>query len=127
MECFACLNYGQDIFYLVLSSCDSLCSPVVKFIVPDCGILVDSGIGSSYRLARLHRLGGPVRKPYAGVNIYPPIRDYEFGYHCASCCMLHTGIWGALDADAVYLYIEYATKSFVLPVLPPRLYTGVIG
>ncbi len=54
--------------------------PVVRFIVPDCGILVDSGIGSSYRLARLHRLEGPVRKPYAGVNIYPPFRDYEFGY-----------------------------------------------
>jgi hypothetical protein len=34
-----------------------LCT-VAKFIVPDCGDKVDSGIGLSYRPARLHRLAG---------------------------------------------------------------------
>jgi hypothetical protein len=25
-------------------------------------------------------LGGPVRQPYAEVNLIPPVRDYELGY-----------------------------------------------
>ncbi len=45
--------------------------PVAKFIVPDWGDKVDSGIGLSYRPARQHLLAGRydlVRQPYAGFN-----------------------------------------------------------
>ncbi len=31
-------------------------TPVAKFFVPDWGDIVDSGIGLSYQLARIHRL-----------------------------------------------------------------------
>jgi hypothetical protein len=44
---------------------------VVFFIVPDWGDDVDSGIGLLYRPAKLHRLNGPIRQPYAGVNFIP--------------------------------------------------------
>ncbi len=40
--------------------------PVAKFIVPDWGDKVDSGIGLSYRPATY--AGRPVLQPYAGVN-----------------------------------------------------------
>jgi hypothetical protein len=44
------------------------------------GDIVNSGIGSSYRHARLHVMAGwPVRQPYAGIDFIPPVRDYEFG------------------------------------------------
>ncbi len=52
-------------------------SPVSKFIVPGWGggggDKVNSGIGLSYRPARLNRLagGGPLRVPYAGVDYIP--------------------------------------------------------
>ncbi len=42
-----------------------------KFIVLTGGDKVDSGIGLSYWPARLYRLAG---------QLYPPFRDYEFGY-----------------------------------------------
>jgi hypothetical protein len=50
---------------------------VAEFIDSDSGDKVNSGIGLSYRTARLHWLGGSVavRQPYAGVNVIPPIRD----------------------------------------------------
>jgi hypothetical protein len=42
---------------------------VAKFIVPDWGDKVDSGIGLSYRPARLHRLAARYDTiPHAGVN-----------------------------------------------------------
>ena len=44
--------------------------PVAEFIVPDWGDKVNSGIGLSYRPARLHRQR-PVRQPYAGVDYIP--------------------------------------------------------
>jgi hypothetical protein len=44
------------------------------------GDKVNSGMGLSYWPAILHRLVGPVRQPYAGVNFIPPVRAYEFGY-----------------------------------------------
>jgi hypothetical protein len=56
---------------------------IAKFIVPDRGDKVDSGIlhvGLSYRLARLHRLAGRYDNPMPGVNYIPPVRDYEFVY-----------------------------------------------
>jgi hypothetical protein len=51
--------------------------PVAKFIVPDWGNKVDSGIGLSYQPANARRLGyvgwrrRPVRRPYTGVNYIP--------------------------------------------------------
>jgi hypothetical protein len=45
--------------------------PVAKFIVPDWGDKVDSGIGLSYRPAKLHMVGRPVQQPYARVNYVP--------------------------------------------------------
>ncbi len=43
-----------------------------KFLVPDCGVIVDSGIGLSYRPASLCSLArGPVRQPSARVDYYP--------------------------------------------------------
>jgi hypothetical protein len=35
---------------------------VTKFLVPDWGDIIDSGIGLSYRTARLHRLAGRYEK-----------------------------------------------------------------
>jgi hypothetical protein len=37
--------------------------PVAKFLVPDWGDKVDSGIGLSFRSARLHRLAGRYNNP----------------------------------------------------------------
>jgi hypothetical protein len=50
--------------------------PVAKFIVPDWGDIVDSGIGFSYRPAGLCSLAGR----YVRVDFIPPVIDYEFGY-----------------------------------------------
>jgi hypothetical protein len=48
---------------------DIYVSCIAKFIVPDWGDKANSGIGLSYRPARLHWLHvGPIRQPYAGVN-----------------------------------------------------------
>ncbi len=66
---------------------------VTKFIVPDWGDKVDSGMGLSYRPARLHRLAGRYDNPMPYVawragtttlcrsQLYPLGRDYEFGYY----------------------------------------------
>ncbi len=45
------------------------CSSVAKFLVPDGGDIVDSGIGLSYRLQRLH--GGPVQQHHVKSRLYP--------------------------------------------------------
>ncbi len=52
-------------------------SPVAIFFVPDCmgGDIVDSGIGLSYRPARLHKAFGPVRQPHARVDYIPSVMD----------------------------------------------------
>jgi hypothetical protein len=47
-------------------------APVAKFLVPERGNIVDSGIGLSYRPDRLHTQAvGPVRQPCAGVDYIP--------------------------------------------------------
>jgi hypothetical protein len=61
--------------------------PVAKFIVPDWGDKVDSGIGLSYRPARL-LAGGSVQQRYDGVNFIPPVRDYSM--HLATAQDTHT-------------------------------------
>jgi hypothetical protein len=45
--------------------------------------------------------GGPIRKPYAGVDFIPPVRDYEFGY------WKHGGeIWRTLERiGKIFLYV----------------------
>jgi hypothetical protein len=53
--------------------------PLAKFLVPDWGDIVDSGIGLPYRPARLHRLAGRYENPMTESTIYPAVRDYEFG------------------------------------------------
>jgi hypothetical protein len=45
--------------------------PVAKFIVPDWGDKVDSGIGLSYRPARIHRLTGRYDNPMPEANFIP--------------------------------------------------------
>ncbi len=47
----------------------------VKFLVPDWGDIVNSGIGLSYRPARLHRLAGPYNNPICQSRLYPPVGD----------------------------------------------------
>jgi hypothetical protein len=62
----------------------NLVPTLAKFIGPDWGDKVDSGIGL-YRHARLHRLAGRYDNHMpesTTVNVYPPVRDYEFGYNC---------------------------------------------
>jgi hypothetical protein len=46
---------------------------VAKFFVPDWGDKVDSGIGLSYRAARLHRLAGGTTT-LCWSQLYPPIQ-----------------------------------------------------
>ncbi len=45
------------------------------FRVHDYGDKVDSGIGLSYRPARLHRLAGRYSNPMPETQLYPPVRD----------------------------------------------------
>ncbi len=54
---------------------------VAKFIVNDWGDKVNSGVGLSYRPARLHRLVGRFdnRMPES-TTLHPQLRDYEFGW-----------------------------------------------
>ncbi len=54
-------------------------NPVAKFIVSDWGDKVNSGIGLSYRPARLHWLADCATN-LCRSQLYPPVRDYEFGY-----------------------------------------------
>ncbi len=58
--------------------------PVAKFIVVDWGDKVNSGIELSYRSARLHWLAGLYDNPIRRSQLYPPVRNYEFG-HSALC------------------------------------------
>jgi hypothetical protein len=44
---------------------------VAKFLVPDWGELVDSGIGLSYRSAGLHKLAGRYDNPMPESTIFP--------------------------------------------------------
>jgi hypothetical protein len=53
-----------------VSCCSHKCTParlhywfVAKFLVPDWGYIVDSGIGLSYNPARLHRMAGLFDNP----------------------------------------------------------------
>ncbi len=57
--------------------------PVAECIDPDWGDKVDSDIGLSYRLARLHGLAGRYdnpSQPYEGVDFILQSGIYEFGY-----------------------------------------------
>jgi hypothetical protein len=47
-------------------------NPVAKFIVPDWGDKVDSGIGLSYGAAKLHRLAGRYDNPLPESTIINP-------------------------------------------------------
>ncbi len=60
--------------------------PIAKFLVPDWGDKIDSGIGLSYPTGPpATQDGRPVRQPYVEVNyVYIPVRDYEFGYSLVS-------------------------------------------
>ncbi len=56
-------------------------SPAAKFVVPEWGKIVDSGIGVSCRPGC--RTGLPAictvtwREPFAGINFIPTVRDYD--------------------------------------------------
>ncbi len=52
--------------------------PVIKFIVPDWGDKVSSGIGLAYRPARLHRLAGRYDNPVPESSKSPG-KGYELG------------------------------------------------
>ncbi len=57
-------------------------SYAAKFIVPDWGggDKVDSGIGLSYRPARLHRLAGRYASKLCRSQLDSPFRDYVVDY-----------------------------------------------
>jgi hypothetical protein len=63
-----------DLLRSILTS--SLYSTVDKFIAPDWGDKVNSGIRLLYQHERLHGLAGR----YAGVNFIPPVMDSEYGF-----------------------------------------------
>ncbi len=63
----------------------SLSSPAAKFIVPDGGNKVNSGVGLSYWPTRLHGWRAGTTTPWRS-QLYRPVRDYEFGYW--SVCIL---------------------------------------
>jgi hypothetical protein len=50
-----------------------------EFIVPDWGDKVNSGIGLSYRPARLNRLMARYNNHMSELTMYPPVWNYEFG------------------------------------------------
>jgi hypothetical protein len=61
---------------------------IAKFLVPDWGDIVDSGIELSYRPARLHRMAGrydnptpqSTISPVRGLKIWPLLRLCHFSY-----------------------------------------------
>ncbi len=65
MDCYYASGTGKE------TERSTVVIPLVKFTVPDWGDKVDSGIGFSYRPARLHRMEGRYdhryKQPYAGV------------------------------------------------------------
>ncbi len=73
------------------NSCPS--RSVAKFIVPDLGDKVDSGIGLSYRPAYIALPAGTAT--LCRSQLYPPIRDYEFGYYETGYWMLVLVSWQA--------------------------------
>ncbi len=58
-------------------------SSVDKFVVPDWGDKVDSGMGP----ARLHMLAGRYDNPMPD-QLYPTVRDYEFGHRTVATLSL---------------------------------------
>jgi hypothetical protein len=60
--------------------------PVAKFIVSVWRDKVNSGIGLSYRPAKLHRLAGRYDNPICRNQLYPTVRDYEFGLSTGEHC-----------------------------------------
>jgi hypothetical protein len=72
---------NDDIFYY--STCylfDAFSFPESKFLGPYWGEIVDSGIGLSYRTARLNIGWRTGTTTLCQSRLYPPVRDYEFGY-----------------------------------------------
>jgi hypothetical protein len=76
--------YKFDIFPMsclkILSMNTKKTPSVSKFIVPDWGDKVNSGIGLSYWPARRNRPAGRYDNPIPESTISPPVRDYIFGY-----------------------------------------------
>ncbi len=66
----------DSMFIWLMTTCPSFLTigcflPETKFVVPDWGDIVDSGIGLSYRSKASTQADGPVGQPYAGVNYMP--------------------------------------------------------
>jgi hypothetical protein len=73
-----------QMYFLFLGSASSRKSwRGAKFLVPDWGDIVDSGIGLSYRPARLHRLAGRYDKPMLELTISPQSGTKNFS-SCSS-------------------------------------------
>ncbi len=72
------INKGR--FKLVFSLIFFMARPEAKFIVSDRRNKVASGKGFSYRPARLHIGWRAGRTALCRSQLYPPVRDYEFGY-----------------------------------------------
>ncbi len=98
-------------------------NPVARILVPDWGDRFDSGIGLSYRPARLHRLTGRYDNPIPASTLYPPFRDYEFGYSCVGprlcACPIQlflnpliTYLWNMSRQSLVRLVFPNVTSSF---------------
>ncbi len=82
-ECIDCLTRKVlDIQYMLNMlqvPQQKIWTSVAKFIVPDGGDKVDSGMVLSYRPTRLHgRQAGTTTDCRS--QLYPPFRNYEFGY-----------------------------------------------
>ncbi len=58
---------------------------VAKFIVPDWGFIVDSGMRLWYWPASLFSLAGRYDNPMPELTLSPQVKDYEFG--------LRAGCW----------------------------------
>ncbi len=81
--------YGAHSSWQLRKKCEVCCTWIDQLVqnavsykwnyqVPDWGDKVNSGIGLSYRPARLHRLAGLCMTTLCRSQLYPSIRDYEF-------------------------------------------------
>jgi hypothetical protein len=92
-------SFVDESFQLKISS------TVAELIDPDWGVEVNSGIGLSYRPARLHGLTGRYDNPMPELTILQSL-IYEFGYSTTKYALdIHVVIGHALSM-LVFYYLQ---------------------
>jgi hypothetical protein len=96
---------------------------LAKHIVPEWGYKVNCGIGLSFRPDRLNSLAGLYKNRN---QLYPPVRDYEFGYRTlktllmspppppsnrVKVCHKHGFLWMEKKVQVFFHWIEFSCSN----------------